>query len=87
MTIVTTNANTRSLHVRAYQREAGLRRRAKRSPGIRLGVLRPMSTNGDPRSLIEEITKRGEDFKGRIMKRGSYFPLLLIFVLLLLIIS
>jgi hypothetical protein len=41
-----------------------------------------MSTNGDPRLLAEEVTKRGEVFRGRRVGRGSYFTLFLVFVLL-----
>jgi hypothetical protein len=41
-----------------------------------------MSTKGDPRLLAEEVTKRGEVFRGRRVGRGSYFTLFLAFVLL-----
>jgi hypothetical protein len=46
-----------------------------------------VSTNEDPRLLAEEDTNRGEVFRGQRVGRGSYFPLFLIFILLLLIIS
>jgi hypothetical protein len=43
-----------------------------------------MSTNGDPSLLIEEVTRQVDDFRRQRLKRGSYFPLL-VFILLLLI--
>jgi hypothetical protein len=61
--------------------------RVERSPNIRSGAFCSTSTNGDPCLLIEEVTRRGDDFRRQGMKRGSYFPLLLIFILLLLLIS
>jgi hypothetical protein len=45
-----------------------------------LSVFHPMSTNGDHRLLTEEGTKRGDDFMGRRVGRGSYFPLFLVFI-------
>jgi hypothetical protein len=36
--------------------------------------------NGDPRLLTEEVTKRGEVFRGRRVGRGSYLPLFLLLI-------
>jgi hypothetical protein len=37
--------------------------------------------------LMEEVSKQGEDFRERRVGRGSYFPFLLSFILLLIIVS
>jgi hypothetical protein len=49
---------------RAYQREVELGRWAGPTPSIHLGAFHLLSTNGDPRLLAEEVTKRGKVFRG-----------------------
>jgi hypothetical protein len=85
--LVTVGANARSLMVRIYQYEARLWRWVRQCLGIYSRVFHLVSTNGDLRLLVEEVTKRGEVFRGRRVGRGTYFPLHLIFVIVLLLIS
>jgi hypothetical protein len=61
---ITTSANTYSLQVKVYQHEIGLWQRARRPPGSCLGVFGLMHTNGYPRLLAEEVTNRGDIFRG-----------------------
>jgi hypothetical protein len=51
-------------------------------PQLSSGVFRLVSTNGDPRLLAEEVTEQGEVFRKR-----ELFPLFLVFILLLVVIS
>jgi hypothetical protein len=56
-------------------------------PQLLSAAFRLVSTNRDPNLLAEKVTKQGEVFRGRRVGRGSYFPLFLIFVFLLIVIS
>jgi hypothetical protein len=70
-----------------YQCETGLWRQARQCPGSRLRVFHLVYTYGDPCLLAEEVTKRGEVFRGCRVGRRSYLPLFLVFILLLIAIS
>jgi hypothetical protein len=41
--------------------------------------------NRDPHLLVEEVAKRGEVFRGWRVGKGSYLPLFLVFILLLIV--